>query len=171
MTRKKDEPPDLRPDTEIVPVEATPLSLGADLGLLAHWSALPAAPNHGIMTTLDIGDPEQAARVVNALNDASESTWDVESGQVIRVSDLIAHYNESIDPQTGELRAGPMLTLLGPDGTWHTGSQFAFRALQRIALVKGRPPWDPPVRLIPVRPRSRNARNFQSFVLAPSERS
>ena len=137
-----------------------------DLGILQHYSALPSQEGAGLMTTLDLSQRANIVLVQNALADESLSLWDCRPDDVIQVSDLIAHYAERTDEETGETTRGPMLTLVGPECTYHTGSQFAFRALQSIAVLVGRPPWRPPIRIRAVRVRSRNKREFQSIVLA-----
>lgn len=138
----------------------------SDIGLLSHYSALPHAEGAGLMTTLDLTQRANVLIVQEALAGGGESLWDLPPDKIIRVSDLIAHYTTSTDEETGEERSGPMLTLIGPDGTFHTGSEFAFRNLQSIALLTGRPPWNPPVAIRAKRQRSRNKREYQSILLA-----
>ena len=148
--------------SELLPAERPAMS---DLGILSHYSALPHSEGAGMMTTLDLTQRANIIALNHALNGESESLWDLPPDQVIRVTDLIAHYGERTNEDTGELVKGPMLTLLGPDGIYHTGSQYAFRALQMIALTDGRPPWHPPKAIRAVRNRSRNKRNYQSIIL------
>jgi Phage Single-stranded DNA-binding protein len=135
------------------------------IGMLSHYSALPSQEGAGIMTTLDLSLRDGVVMVQQALAGESESLWDQRPDRVIRVTDLIAHYAERIDEETGETISGPMLTLIGPDGVYHTGSQFAFRALQSIAILAGPAPWNPAIKIRPVRVRSRNKREFQSLLL------
>lgn len=137
-----------------------------DLGILSHYSALPALEGAGVMTTLDLRQPANIVRLQHALAGSSDSLWDLSPDRVLGITDLAAHYASAVDEETGEIRSGPMIALIGPDGVYHTGSQFVFRALQLIAMLKGRPPWQPPIRMRAVRVRSRNKREFQSIVLA-----
>lgn len=137
-----------------------------DYGILAHYSALPHSEEAGIVTSLDLSQRVNALALQNAIAGESKSLWDCKPGEVIEVSDIIAHYATRRDEETGEETSGPMLTLLGPSGIFHTMSQYAFRALQLCAPLCGRPPWNPPIKLRPVRCRSRNNREFQSLVLA-----
>ncbi len=137
-----------------------------DLGILSHYSALPQSEGAGIMTTLDLTERQNVIALNHALNGDSESLWDQKPDRIIRVTDLVAHYGERMNEETGEMQCGPMLTLIGPDGIYHTGSQYAFRALQLIALLDGRPPWYPPKAIRAVRNTSRNKRQYQSIVLA-----
>lgn len=118
------------------------------------------------MTTLDLSERKNVLAVQAALAGDSDSLWDAEPDQIILVSDLIAHFAERTDDETGETTAGPMLTLIGPDSVWHTGSQYAFRCLQSIAYLTGRPPWNPPIAVYARRKRSRNKREYQTLILA-----
>lgn len=118
------------------------------------------------MTTLDLSDRHNVLAVQKALAGDSESLWMLEKDRVIRVSDLIAFYAEQEDEETGQVQGKAMLALLGPDGTFHTGSKFAFRDMQRIAYLHGRPPWRPPVLLMPIRVTGRNGHTRQSILLA-----
>jgi hypothetical protein len=136
-----------------------------DYGMLAHWSALPQSEAGGIMTTLDLTKRANVITLQNAVAGESTSLWDCEPSAVILVSHLVAHYATRFSEETGEEQSGPMLTLIGPDGIFHTGSQYAFRALQLCAPLCGRPPWHPPIKLRPVRCKSRNDRQYQSIVL------
>lgn len=133
--------------------------------MLSHYSSLPSSEGAGLMTTLDLGVRANVIAVQNALHGESESLWDQKPERIIRVADLIAHYTSYVSEETGEEHSGPMLTLLGPDGVFHTGSQYAFRALQDIAFLAGRPPWIPPIVIRAVRVTSRNKRQFQSLIL------
>lgn len=158
--------------SDSVPTASQPTTLPSvltnthDIGLLSHYSALPHAEGAGLMTTLDLSLRANVLIVQQALAGESESLWDCKPERIIRVSDLIAHYTEAVDEETGGTRSGPMLTLIGPDGVFHTGSQFAFRALQTIALLTGRPPWNPPVAIRAQRCTSRNKKQYQSILLA-----
>lgn len=145
----------------VLPIPAAP-----KLGLLAHYSSLPAVEGAGIMTTLDITSSAGQMALIAAVNGESASLWDLPAGAVVTIQHIVAHFTTSVDEETGEERCGPMLTLIGPEGNYHTGSQFAFRALQLVAMLRGAPPWHPPIRVRPVRVRSRNKRDFQSIVLA-----
>lgn len=145
----------------VLPIPAAP-----KLGLLAHYSSLPAVEGAGIMTTLDVTTSAGQQALSVAVLGESASLWDLPAGAVVVIQHIVAHFATAVDGETGEVRSGPMLTLIGPEGCYHTGSQFAFRALQLIAMLRGAPPWHPPIRVRPVRVRSRNKRDFQSIVLA-----
>lgn len=162
-------PSDTRSDTQPGIVEvierAAPRLILQDLGMLSHYNSLPSQEGAGLMTTLDLAIRSNLVMVQAAMCGDSESLWDQKPERIIRVSDLIAHYAEYMNEESGEIQSGPMLTLIGPDGIFHTMSQFAFRALQSIAYLQGRPPWVPPIMIRAVRVNSRNKRQFQSILL------
>jgi len=149
------------PTALILPPDAAPM-----VSLLDHYSSLPHTESSPILSTLDLTIPANQLRVQHAIAGGSVSLWDVVEAGAIEVTDLVAHYTEAVLEETGELKAGPMLTLLGPDGVWHTGSEFAYRALQTVCkLTRRLPPFDPPLKLRPVRLTSRARRQYQSLLL------
>lgn len=166
MSRKpSDTQSSLQPIVCHAPEQTVTVAGPPQLGILAHYSALPAVEGAGVMTTLDLTRRENLITVQNALSGKSESLWDIDPQMVIHVQHVIAHYAERVDEETGEETSGPMLTLIGPDGNYHTGSKYAFRALQAIACLCGPAPWNPPIALRAVRQRSRNKREYQSLIL------
>lgn len=149
-------------------VNATPIrppALAVQLGVLAHYSDGPMTDDAGIITTLDLRDPMAQVELQQALAGDSESLWDVKPDHIIRVEHVVRHYAEAQDEETGEIRSGPMLTLIGPDGVYHTMSKYAFRSFQLIAHLRGAPPWRPPIMIRAVKPTSRNKRQYQSVQL------
>ena len=136
-----------------------------NLGLFAHYSALPAAEGAGLITTIDMSGPRAVVMLQNILAGGGESLWDQPPERIIHVVNATAHFATATDDETGEVRSGPMITLSGPDGNFHTMSQYAFRALQLIAILRGAPPWHPPIAVQAVRLRSRNKRDYQSVLL------
>jgi hypothetical protein len=135
--------------------------------ILAHWSALPQREDHPIVSTIDLADPRNRTLIHAAVAGESESLWDIcAKGAVeIEVQDIIAHYAEyESEESPGEIRTGPMLTLIGPGGTYHTGSQYAFRALQLVAQLGDIPPWLPPMRFLVRRQLSRAKRDYQTLI-------
>jgi hypothetical protein len=135
--------------------------------ILSHWSSLPHEEGQVIVSTLNMVDPRNRILIQQAIAGESESLWDVcaKGPAEIEVQDIIAHYTEYESEETpGELRRGPMLTLIGPSGRWHTGSEYAFRALQVCALLGDLPPWEPPMRFRVQRALSRNKRDYQTLL-------
>lgn len=141
------------------------LQKSASLGLLSHWSALPHQEGAGIVTTLDITRPAVAVELQNILCGETESLWDMSPDDLLAITDFTATFGRGINDETGEEWAGPIVTLSGPDGAWHTKSEYAFRALQLIGYLRGPPPWNPPLVVSPARCRSRNKRQYQSILL------
>lgn len=154
-------PPTPGPETSVL-VAPKPNGL---VGVLAHWSQLPRSYADPIITTLDLSIPANAVRVQNAIDGDSPSIWDMPAGTLIEVTDLAFSYAEWTDKKTGEHKSGPIMTFIGPTSACHTGSEFAFRALQRIATLRGAPPWNPPLILATKTGISRDKNEYQTLLL------
>jgi len=160
-------------DKEFVPGESAVVAstTGRDVqlaglhsdGLLAHWSLLPHKDNLPALATWDITTREGKERLAVALTAPSKTLWHMceEKPVEIEVDELVACYGEfESEDKPGELVTGPILTLLGPAGAFHTGSEYAFRSLRQIANVIGPPPWHPSIRLTASRLTSRKRRAY-----------
>lgn len=158
-------------DCEVIPAvpaviePARPPALLVQLGVLAHYSDGPMSEDGGIITTLDLRDQSAQLQLQHALSGDSESLWDLKPERILRAEHVIRHYAEALDEETGEIRGAPMLTLVGPDGVFHTMSKYAFRSFQLIAHLRGAPPWRPPIMIRASKPTSRNKRQYQSVQL------
>lgn len=128
---------------------------------IASYSNLPQTPADKPICTWDLSTTEGRARLHQVISGESYSLWDsCESGELlITVSDMAAHFS-SFQPQDGdgELVAGPMLTLIGPNRSYHSGSANVYESLRQLMLLEGPPPWNPPVRLRISRAPTRNKR-------------
>lgn len=142
-----------------------PPALMVQLGVLAHYSDGPMTEDDGIITTLDLRDAAAQVALQQALAGYSESLWDCKPERIVRVEHVVRHFAEAQDEETGDIRSGPMLTLIGPDGVFHTMSKYAFRSFQLIAHLRGAPPWLPPIMIRAFKPTSRNKRQYQSVQL------
>jgi len=160
-------------DKEFVPGESAVVAstTGRDVqlaglhsdGLLAHWSLLPHQDGLPALATWDITTKEGKERLAVALTARSVTLWDLceEKPVEIEVGELTACYGEfESEDKPGELVTGPILTLIGPAGAFHTCSEFAFRSLQQIANVIGQPPWHPSIRVMVSRLTSRKRRAY-----------
>jgi hypothetical protein len=97
----------------------------------------------------------------------NDSIWDAcEKGPMeFRVQHLAAHYGEfESEESPGEIVAGPKISIVGPGGAYHTGSQWVWDSLRQLALIEGPPPWDPPVVLRAERLLTRNRRTRMALV-------
>lgn len=134
--------------------------------ILNSYSLLPHSEEAKMMTTVDISTPRGRMLCQRALALCGQSLWDMKEGTVLTVQDIIAHYSEYVNDEGEEVK-GPMMTLIAPDGTaYHTGSKWVFRQLQVIAGLLGKnPPWIPPIRIQPMRQKSRSNREYQTIVM------
>jgi len=132
-------------------------------GLLSHWSLLPHNDGLPALATWDITTNEGKERLAIALTKPSKTLWDLceEKPIEIEIDELTACYGEfESEDKPGELVTGPIITLLGPAGAFHTGSEYAFRSLRQIANVIGPPPWHPSIRVTASRLTSRKRRAY-----------
>jgi hypothetical protein len=160
------QPKELSPSQASI-MEEEFLSMRRQAHILSSYSHLPHAEDAGVQATLDLTDPRNRVLVHAAVAGESASLWDLcaYGPAEIDVQHLIAHYAEYESEETpGEIRKGPMLTMIGPGGIYHTGSVFAFRALQLAAQLGDVPPWDPPMRFQARRASSRNRRQYQTLI-------
>jgi len=132
-------------------------------GILAHWSALPQNESAPVLATWDITTVAGKNRLAVALTAPAETLWDMcEKGNFnFEVDDIAVTFEEyESEEKPGEIISGPVLTLFSPSGRYRTGSEPAFRALQRIAQAIGQPPWHPPIQCIALRRFSRNRKSY-----------
>jgi hypothetical protein len=132
-------------------------------GILAHWSALPQSESAPVLATWDVTTTAGKNRLAIAITAPAESLWDMcENGNFkFEVDDIVVTFDEyESEERPGEIISGPVLTLFSPRGRYRTGSQPAFRALQRIAASIGQPPWNPPVQCEALRRGSRNRKIY-----------
>lgn len=110
---------------------------------------------------------EGRARLHQVISGTSSVLWDqCESAPLeILITDLAAHYSswESAE-NPGELIAGPMLTMIGPSGQWHTGSDAVYESLRQLMMLEGPPPWNPALWLRVSRAPTRNKRMRMAVV-------
>lgn len=133
--------------------------------VLASYSALPDSEAAGCVTTLDLSLRDNQRQLQNILAGESKSLWDAPADKIIRVKDITAHFAEVPDEETGEVVGKRIITLTGPDGIYHTCSQYAYRDLQRSVLLTGWRPGDPPLKIRPSRARTRKGNTRQAIVL------
>ena len=111
-------------------------------------------------TSLDLALPVGKARLLAAMEQVDEELWETH-GTSRPVQDVVVWVQEEVDQQTGELVTRRRTVLVSPDGsTAGTSSMYAFRALKRIVILYGRPPWVPALVIRPVRKHSRNQRDY-----------
>lgn len=101
------------------------------------------------------------ARLHQVIAGTSETLWDWCSLEPVelRITDLAAHFTSwSPEDRPDEVVAGPMLSLVGPDGIYHTCSPSVHESLKQIILLEGPPPWNPAVVVRVERAQTRSKR-------------
>jgi hypothetical protein len=108
--------------------------------VLQHWSTLPTAESDPPCTTIDISDRAGRVELQNVLAGETKKLNDQPAGMCLSIRNLVVHYACAPDDETGEEKAGRILTLVCDEGLFYTMSEWAYRDLQRAAAVD---PWDP----------------------------
>ena len=129
--------------------------------VLMQYSGLPASESAGVITTMNLADRGQAIALQRILAGESESLWDVEGSPLIRIEHITAHFAVRVDEETGEVIGKKFLTLSGPDGVYHTASEWAYRDLQRAALLTGWKPGTGYLCIQPARAKTRKGNTRQ----------
>ena len=146
---------------EALPVIRTP-------GILAHYSNLPVAADNVPVCTWPLDAIEGRVLLHRIINGLSLAIWDMceKDSCLIQVTHLAACFREyESEDKPGEVISGPLIYLVGPKGTYHTGSEMVFRSLQELAKIEGPPPWNPAVVLQAERVPTRNRRTRIALTL------
>lgn len=134
-----------------------------------HYSGLPSSESAGVITTMNLADRGQAIALQRILAGESESLWDVEGSPLIRVEHITAHFAVREDEETGEVIGKKFVTLSGPDGVYHTASEWAYRDLQRAALLTGWKPGSGYLNIQPGRAKTRKGNTRQVIYACETE--
>jgi hypothetical protein len=69
-------------------------------------------------------------------------------GKTIEVEHVVAHWVETVDEKTGEIKGFYRIVLGGTDGkAWQCASDGVRKSIGMIAHFYGRPPWSPALKL------------------------
>ncbi|CAF1914874.1 hypothetical protein [Bacillus subtilis] len=118
-----------------------------------------------MFSTIQATDRKSSIKLYNAVSNAEHSLSD-HIGEVIEITDMVAHSVELEDEVTKEPIKAMRIVLLTPDGTgYHSVSQGVASSLQRIIGIVGDGPWtDEPLKIVPKEVKTR--RGFKTLTLA-----
>lgn len=115
-------------------------------------------------TTLDITKEEEADMLLNAMQDVDYKLNDCIDKELEIVADLIQEFEtETISEDTGEqiIRKKHTVILFDKEGkTYVTGSGACYLSYLNIVSIKGRPSFDHPLKLIPIKAEAKEKGHF-----------
>jgi hypothetical protein len=108
------------------------------------------------VTSLDLRNRMHQALAMRAIQGSDFALDDI-VGETIEVSHVLATCANYVNKETGEVSPGLRLVLIGPDGTrYSTSSPFVADDINRAVIIFGRMlPWDPAMRFIVRKPKSK----------------
>ncbi|MGY5114251.1 hypothetical protein ACWF8C_36385, partial [Streptomyces griseus] len=118
-----------------------------------------------MFSTIQATDRKSSIKLYNAVSNAEHSLSD-HIGEVIEITDMVAHAVELEDEVTKETIQAMRVVLLTADGQgYHSVSQGVASSLQRIIGIVGQGPWtDEPLNVVPKEVKTR--RGFKTLTLA-----
>ena len=108
--------------------------------------------------------PIQKARVLALMQGQVPPLAD-QIGKVIEVRDVLAHWIETVDEDTGEIKAFWRVVLANGEQAYQAASKGVRQSIGTISRFYGEPPWDPPLKLKVEQITTAKRRKY--FVLSP----
>lgn len=134
---------------------------------LAPTTVLPASAEDRPIATWDLGSMEGKLRLQQVLSGEATPLWDLcdQEPYEFACTDVCVRWaSYEVEDGSGEVREGPKIYLLGPDGVFTTGSPSAYRALAMIDAVGISPPWNPAMTLIARRIKGRSKQQYLTII-------
>ncbi|MFE2406692.1 hypothetical protein [Streptomyces rubiginosohelvolus] len=118
-----------------------------------------------MFSTIQATDRKSSIKLYNAVSNAEHSLSD-HIGEVIEITDMVAHAVELEDEVTKETIQAMRVVLLTADGQgYHSVSKGVASSLQIIIGIVGQGPWtDEPLKVVPKEVKTR--RGFKTLTLA-----
>lgn len=120
--------------------------------------------SEALFSTIQVTDRASKIKLYNAISD-SENSLDDHKGEVLEITDFVAHPIELQDEQTGEMVQAMRIVLIDKEGEgYHAISAGVVSSMQRIISIVGQGPWtDEPLQVVPVEKKTR--RGFKTLTL------
>lgn len=121
-----------------------------------------------LFSTIQGDDRATRIKVYNAISD-SENSLDDHKGEIIEITDFVAHPIELQDEVTGEMVQAMRVVLLTADGVgYHAVSSGVVSSMQRIIGLVGQGPWTAePLKVVPVEKKTRKGFKTLTLKLQP----
>lgn len=111
--------------------------------------------DEAFFSSIEPTDRNTAVKVFNAINGAENSLSD-HKGEVLEVTDMVAHTITLQDQNTNEDVKALRVVLLTKDGVgYHSVSQGVVSSLQKIISIVGPAPWNPALKIVPTEVKTR----------------
>ncbi|MEB9381012.1 hypothetical protein P4J09_23680 [Bacillus cereus] len=108
-------------------------------------------------------DRKSAIKVYNAIN-SSENALADHRGEVLQITDMVAHAITLEDEVTKENVDALRVVLVAKDGkAYHAISQGVVSSIQKIISIVGPAPWNEPLEIVPVEVKTR--KGFKTLTL------
>lgn len=108
-------------------------------------------------------DRKSAIKVYNAIN-SSENALADHKGEVLQITDMVAHAITLEDEVTKENVDALRVVLVAKDGkAYHAISQGVVSSIQKIISIVGPAPWNEPLEIVPIEVKTR--KGFRTLTL------
>ncbi|MGE6604871.1 hypothetical protein ACQKEY_24645 [Lysinibacillus fusiformis] len=117
-----------------------------------------------LFSTIQVTDRASKIKLYNAISDSENALAD-HKGEILEITDFVAHPIKLEDQQTGEDVEAMRVVLLTADGTgYHAVSGGVVSSMQRIIGIVGQGPWtDEPLKIVPV--EKKTLKGFKTLTL------
>ncbi|MRD28069.1 hypothetical protein GH869_28425 [Bacillus thuringiensis] len=114
-------------------------------------------------SSIQATDRKSAIKMYNAIN-SSENALADHKGEVLQITDMVAHAITLQDEVTKEDVEALRVVLVAKDGTaYHAVSQGVVSSIQKIISIVGPAPWNEPLEIVPIEVKTR--KNFKTLTL------
>lgn len=112
---------------------------------------------------VDDGSRESKIKIYNALNESGERLSD-QVNRVLTITDMAAFPVEIAAEETGEIINAMRMIFIAEDGTQYASvATGIYSSMQKIIGIVGPAPWDPALKITPIKQRTR--RGFETLVI------
>lgn len=88
-------------------------------------------------------------------------------GKVIAITDVVIQPVEMVDNATGEVRTMNRIVLICEDGkAYGCTSSGVETSIKNLFGIVGMPPWNPAIKMVPMKQQGRNGYKFTTLALA-----
>lgn len=125
--------------------------------------SLTNSENTFFSSIIDDGSRKAKVAIYNAINSADEKLDD-HKGEVLSITDVVAHTVNLLDEQTGEIIECTRIVLIDEKGKgFECISLGVYSSLQKIFAIVGLPHWEEPLKVKAVEQKTR--KGFKTLTL------
>ena len=150
-------------DETVVEVEETGLVIGGEPVAVGLSPSMFENTSQAIFTSIKGSDRVTSIKIYNAINNAENALGDFK-GEVLEITDMVAHPITLQDENTGEEIQAMRVVLLTADGVgYHSVATGIVSSLQKVIGTVGPAPWTPALQLTPIEVKTR--KGFKTLTL------